>query len=84
LEDIRTSDQSEVTSRADADYRTRMGIWAKVAETRGVQLVADGYLSEKERLKAVEDYYNWMETDGNRMEMYILSVEGRKPFGGSH
>jgi SAM-dependent methyltransferase len=81
LQDISVSDQSELTCRTDADYLARMGIWAKVAETRGLQLVADDYVTEAERLLAVQEYKEWMETDGDQMEMYIRSTDGRKPAG---
>ncbi len=79
LEDISVSDQSELTRRTDADYPARMGIWAKVAEARGPQLAADGYITEPGRLRAVQEYNEWMETDGDQMEMYIRSTDGRKP-----
>jgi trans-aconitate methyltransferase len=79
LREIGVTTESEVTSRTDPSYATKMSIWAKVAELRGPQLVADGYLTEAERLAALHDYTTWMDTEGDRMEMYLLAVEGRRP-----
>lgn len=78
LQEITISHQSESVGRADAGYASKMGIWAKVAETRGQQMVADGYVTEAQRLAAMRDYTAWLETEGDRMEMYLLAVEGRK------
>jgi hypothetical protein len=40
-------------------------------------LVADGYVTEEQRLAAVRDYTAWMATEGDSMEMYLLAVEGK-------
>lgn len=77
LRDIAVTDQVETVRRTDPDYAAKMGIWAKVAETRGHQLVADGYVTEAQRQAAVRDYTAWLETEGDQMEMYLLAVEGR-------
>jgi SAM-dependent methyltransferase len=77
LGQIAVTGQSETVRRTDADYAAKMGIWAKVAETRGHQLVADGYVTEAQRLAAVRDYTAWMATEGDSMEMYLLAVEGK-------
>ncbi len=77
LREIAVTGQSETVRRTDAGYATKMGIWATVAETRGHQLVADGYVTEEGRLAAVRDYTAWMATEGDSMEMYLLAVEGR-------
>ncbi len=78
LQEITVSRQSEAINRTEPDYASKMGIWAKVAETRGLQMVADGYITESQRMAALRDYSAWMETEGDRMEMYLLAVEGRK------
>jgi SAM-dependent methyltransferase len=77
LREISTADHSETTTRTDADFAVKMGIWAKVAELRGPQLVADGYLTEAQRLAAVQDYTAWVATEADSMVMYLLAVEGR-------
>ena len=82
LRDIAVTSQVETVRRTDPDYAAKMSIWAKVAETRGHQLVADGYVTEAQRLAAVQDYTAWLATEGDHMEMYLLAVEGRSGFAG--
>jgi ubiquinone/menaquinone biosynthesis C-methylase UbiE len=77
LLEIATTGQSETVRRTDAGYADKLGIWAKVAETRGHQLVVDGYVTEAQRQAAVQDYTAWMATEADSMEMYLLAVEGR-------
>jgi hypothetical protein len=74
LREISTADHSETTTRADADFAVKMGIWAKVAELRGPQLVADGYLTEAQRLAAVQDYTAWVATEADSMVMYLVAA----------
>lgn len=75
--EVRVIAQSEVTKRCD-NLTTGMDIWTKVAETRGKQMVTDGYVTEEQRLDAIRDYTIWVEEEGERMEMYLLAVEGKK------
>ena len=77
LGQIATTDQFETVRRTDPGYAAKMGIWATVAETRGRQLVADGYVTEAERHAAAQDYAAWVATEADYMEMYLLAVEGR-------
>ncbi len=74
---IATTSQSETVRRTDPGYAAKMGIWATVAETRGHQLVADGYVTEAQRQAAARDYTAWVATEADSMEMYLLAVEGR-------
>jgi len=78
LREITVTDHFETVCRTDALYSAKMGIWAEVAELRGPQLAADGYITEAQRLAALHDYAAWMETEGDRMDLYLLAVEGRK------
>ncbi|MBD0255861.1 MAG: methyltransferase domain-containing protein [Cytophagales bacterium] len=82
LGEIATTSQAETVRRTDPGYAAKMGIWAIVAETRGHQLVADGYVTEAQRQAAVQDYTAWVATDADRMEMYLLAVEGRSGLAG--
>jgi ubiquinone/menaquinone biosynthesis C-methylase UbiE len=83
LREVASTDQSETVRRTDPDYAAKMGIWATVAETRGHQLVADGYVTEAQRLAAARDYTAWLATEGDSMQMYLLAVEGRSGVAGS-
>ncbi|MFE4570797.1 methyltransferase domain-containing protein [Paenibacillus chitinolyticus] len=79
LVDIRSSEQHEIVMREDGNFLQQAGIWADVAATRGVQMVADGYLSEQERAAAEIEYRQWVQTEAVSQTMYMLAVEGVKP-----
>lgn len=57
---IETADYSENRQKGMDDFESHLSIWQKVAETRGHQLVRDGYLREQERIAAVTEYGEWM------------------------
>lgn len=67
----------ERTQKSDAHFISKAGIWAEVAETRGHQLVKDGYVSEAERLAAIDAYRAWLQGEGETMQLYLLAVEAR-------
>jgi SAM-dependent methyltransferase len=76
LRSIQVTSQPETTRRGDADFTTRIGIWAGVAQGRGKQMVQDGYLTEAQRLAAETDYRRWIETEAQSQTLYLLAVEG--------
>ncbi|SES01589.1 Ubiquinone/menaquinone biosynthesis C-methylase UbiE [Gracilibacillus ureilyticus] len=76
LTDVEISVQHETVSKSDPDFQQKIDIWAKVADSRGHQLVKDGYVSEKERALAVKEYREWIQTTAESMEMYLLAVSG--------
>lgn len=78
LTDIDVTIQSEVTDRKDETFQTSISIWASVAESRGVQMVNDGYITETQRLEAVIDYQDWVKNEAESQTMYLLAVEGIK------
>lgn len=75
--EIHVGPQQEMTRRADADFTHRARIWSEVAETRGHQMVKDGYITGAERLAAIQAYDAWVAYEGKSMELYLLGVEGR-------
>ncbi len=76
MRSIAVEDQSE-TSRSGAEtFVEEIGIWKKVAETRGKQLVTDGYLTEADRLSAIDAYQSWMDKDARSMKLYLTAVTG--------
>ncbi|MCY9589768.1 methyltransferase domain-containing protein [Paenibacillus chitinolyticus] len=79
LVEIQSSEQHEIVMREDGNFLQQAGIWADVAATRGVQMVADGYLSEQERAAAETEYRQWVQTEAVSQTMYMLAVEGVKP-----
>ena len=79
LVDIRVTAQHEHTDSLDGDSKSRLGIWAAVAATRGVQIVQDGYLTEAQRVAAEADYREWIDSTAVSQTLYLLAVEGRVP-----
>src|SRR5262249_18261684 len=74
--DISVTAQHEPPRRGDADFTTRIGIWAEVAAGGGQQMVADGVISEDLRATAETDYRNWISQHAESQTMYLLAVEG--------
>ena len=79
LVDIRVTAQHEHADSLDGDGKSRLGIWAAVAATRGIQMVRDGYLTESQRAAAEVDYREWENTSAVSQTLYLLAVEGRVP-----
>ena len=79
LDSVAVTPQHEVTGRGDTDFAERILLWAKVAESRGVQMVADGYLTEAERALAEQQFRLWTTDSAIRQRLYLLCVEGIIP-----
>jgi ubiquinone/menaquinone biosynthesis C-methylase UbiE len=75
LNDIRISDESELSKKEDPEFQAAAGIWNTVAETRGQQMVKDSFITEEERLAAIRDYTQWL-NHGSFMKMYLLAATG--------
>ncbi len=78
LSNIKIIPQHEISDTNDADFEAAARIWSIVAETRGKQVVADGYCSEELRLQAIEEYDAWITNEAQSMMLYLLAVEGSK------
>ena len=76
LRNIDVQDQSEVSSSGTDTFMEEISIWKKVAETRGKQLVADGYLTEAERQTTIDEYKRWMDNDAKHMKLYLKAITG--------
>jgi ubiquinone/menaquinone biosynthesis C-methylase UbiE len=77
FKDIETVTANEIYKKTDPDFLAKIGIWSKVAATRGIQMVQDGYIEEAARLKAIEEYDVWTQTDAMYMIMKLKDVSGR-------
>jgi len=71
---LATLDASEYSDNTMPAFRSHLSLWTKVAETRGKQLVADGYVTETERLKTIEDYDDWCATEARSMKLYLRAA----------
>ena len=76
LKNITVEDQSEISVPEKTTFQAELSIWQIVAETRGVQLVKDGYIMEPERQLAIEEYQYWMANKAKKMKLYLKSVTG--------
>jgi len=77
LEVVQVADLSETAVKDDPAFRDDLDIWAKVAETRGQQMVQDGYVTEALRVAAISDYRDWIATSAHSMTLYLLAVTAR-------
>jgi len=57
------------------NYKSKIGIWSKVAGS--LQMVEEGYLENDLRLKAIEEYNHWIETEAISMTMKLNEVRGK-------
>lgn len=80
LVDIVATPQHEMTRRTDADFATRIGLWADLAASRGRQMVEDGVITEHQRAAAEADYRAWICERAESQTLYLVAVEGVRPF----
>ena len=78
LRDVVVTPQYEATTRGEADFERRIGIWSAVIAGRGRQMVEDGAITESERATAEEDYAAWARDRARSQTLYLLAVEGVK------
>jgi ubiquinone/menaquinone biosynthesis C-methylase UbiE len=65
----------EFYSEKRLDYKSKIAIWSKVAGS--LQMVEEGYLENELRLKAIEEYNHWVETEAISMTMKLNEVRGK-------
>ena len=71
-------DESEYRQKGEAGFQSHLGIWTKVAEMRGKPIVTDGYLTEEQRLAAIDTYDQWCETEARAMRLYLRAVHAQR------
>jgi ubiquinone/menaquinone biosynthesis C-methylase UbiE len=71
------ADHAEFHQQAEAGFLQHVSIWTAVAETRGKQMVTDGYVSEEERAAAATDYHHWCETEAQSMRLVLRAIHGQ-------
>lgn len=72
---IEVFNSDESYNKSDRNFIERIGIWSKVAHLK--QLVEEGYITEDLRLKAIEEYDHWIQTDALQMVMKLNEVRGK-------
>lgn len=68
---------NEVYKRGDANFADKVGIWSKVAELRGPQMVQSGFITESERMAAILDYNAWIADEAAWMIMKLNDVRAK-------
>jgi len=73
--DIEVLNSDEVYKSGGPNFASKVGIWSKVAASS--QMVEEGYIKDEERLKAIEEYNKWIDTDAEVMIMKLKDVRGK-------
>jgi trans-aconitate methyltransferase len=79
LVQVSSADYSEISIKGQQNFMEEIALWKIVAEVRGPQLVADGYITEATRQQAITDYCHWMEADAQYMKLYLRAITGYRP-----
>ncbi|MEM6344695.1 MAG: methyltransferase domain-containing protein [Bacteroidota bacterium] len=79
MREIEVFESNEVYQKGAPNFPHKIGIWSAVAQSRGQQVVADGYFSEADRLKTIEEYDAWAATEAQMMVMKLREVRGKLP-----
>ena len=74
LSAIEVLEANEVYKKGEDNFLQKAGIWAKVAQS--TQMVEEGYLDDNDRLKAIADYNEWIQSDARLMIMKLKEVRG--------
>tara|TARA_B110000967_G_C18821907_1_gene529162 strand:+ start:70 stop:873 length:804 start_codon:yes stop_codon:yes gene_type:complete len=77
LVDIKKINSNEHYEKHRNDFKSKVGIWSKVAGSK--QMVEEGYLDDDLRLKAIEDYNDWVKHQAISMTMKLNEVRGTLP-----
>jgi ubiquinone/menaquinone biosynthesis C-methylase UbiE len=72
---IQVFDSHEVYTKEAHNFKSRVGIWAKVAGS--TQMVEEGYIKGQDRLQAIEEYNQWVDAEAELMIMKLKEVRGQ-------
>lgn len=67
----------EIYTHGENNFAEKAGIWSKVAELRGPQVVESGFITEDERIRAITDYQEWLATAAQKMVMKLKEVRAK-------
>ncbi len=74
MDSIEKINSDEHYEKHRIDFRSKVGIWSKVAGS--MQMVEEGYLENSLRLKAIQEYDEWVENNAISMTMKLNEVRG--------
>jgi ubiquinone/menaquinone biosynthesis C-methylase UbiE len=72
---IEVLNADEVYKKGQANFKDKVAIWSKVAGSR--QMVDEGYITDEDRLQAIDDYNQWIEKDAQLMVMKLKETRGK-------
>lgn len=72
---IEVLNSNEVYTKGEANFISKIGIWSVVAGSS--QMVEEGYLKDTDRLKAIKEYNNWIQTEAELMVMKLKEIRGK-------
>jgi ubiquinone/menaquinone biosynthesis C-methylase UbiE len=79
LADVREIPRTETVRAGDADFFRAAGLWRMVIDSRGRQMVASGYLTEPERIAALDAFTGWMQSQGATQTLHETCVVATRP-----
>lgn len=74
LANIEVLEANEVYTKDQPNFEHKIGIWSSVAQM--TQMVDEGYISNDDRLLAIEEYNNWIQSDAQQMTMKLKEARG--------
>lgn len=77
MDSIQKINSDEHYEKHRTDFKSKVGIWSKVAGS--VQMVDEGYLNNDLRVRAIEEYNEWVEKKAISMTMKLNEVRGTLP-----
>lgn len=78
LTDIKVTEQHELATMSEHNFFDKVNMWSNVMASRGLQMLNDGFISEKELNLAKQSYLYWLHNNATSQKLYLLSVEGIK------
>ncbi len=72
---VEVINSNEHYERTREDFKSKVGIWSKVAGL--TQMVDEGYIENDLRLRAIEEYNNWVDNEAISMTMILNEVRGK-------
>jgi ubiquinone/menaquinone biosynthesis C-methylase UbiE len=75
IKSIKVFDADQTYKKGESDFVSKIGIWSQVAQS--TQMVDEGYITNQQRLQAIEDYDNWIATDAEQMVMKLKETRGQ-------
>ena len=71
---VQTFNSNEHYSRGEENFVFRASIWSKVAAIK--QIADEGFITEPERLQAIEEYDRWVANDAQSMTLKLNETRG--------